>query len=1405
MSDPEPLDVHDIYPLSPVQQGLLFHALYEPGSYLQQVWFALTGPLSVARLQEAWVALLGRHTALRSGFVWEGVDEPVQVVFGAGARLDWTLEDWRGVAHGAQAERLVEFLAAERARGVVLPCPPLMRLALIGTEDDRHILVWTVHHLVVDGWSIPLVLRDLAAYYRSTDLERADPGLPPVRPYRDHIAWIRAQDREAALEFWRGELGSLARPTRLDVTEPGAVERPSQAAGEPSREASFDERRLVLEAPATNRLRASARREGLTVNAMVQACWAVLLAAYSGTHDVVFGATVAGRPADLEGVERMVGPFINTLPVRAQLSLASPPMSFATWARGLQARQAEARQFDYLSLADVQACSAVPAGTPMFDTLLGFENYPVQAVSNDPIGSAKWLGGFYPSHYPLTLLVLPSESLELHALFDRRRLDGAVVEAVLRRLHALLTEVAHDPQRAIAQLSIVGSSSTSRVAPDAELSAGVGTLIDLFESQVARTPDAVAVVFGDDAWTYRAVSDRADVLAAQLEEAGCAPEVVVAVCLERSIELVVGLLAVLKAGGAYLPLDPAGPLDRAAFVLADAGARIVLTHSALTARLIPLGVDRTVLVDGTPTGVLLNGATPNAGVHPGRRARTCRADHLAYVLYTSGSTGRPKGVEVTHRSVIALMRSAQRWGAYDERDTWTMFHAATFDFSVWEMWGALLHGGRLVVVPGDVARSPDRFAEVLERASVTVLSQTPSAFRQLCRAIQDRGGLRHSLRLVVFGGEALHAADVDGWLTRFGDTSPRLVNMYGITETTVHVTHTEIARPRWAVDATRRAQSLIGAPLDGWWVVLLDRHGTPVPDGVRGEIYVGGLGVARGYRHRAKLTAERFVPDPFSAAAGARLYRSGDLARRLPNGDLDYCGRVDDQVKIRGFRVELGEVEARIAQHPAVEQCAVVLHDYGPDDQRLTAYVVPAADRAGPVRRLLRMQSEPGHHGSGTSIIPTMLTMDLPDGSTIFMLNRAETEFMAREICSDRVYLRGGIRLPPRAIIFDIGANIGVFSVFAAASGVDPTIFAFEPLPPAHEMLKRNFELHEIRGHVCNYGLGSRDERVEFSFYPHASVLSGRATGDDADDDGRRVVRTFLVNQLASEGVELSSELIDELLTERLKTTPFVCSVRRLSDVMREHGVDHIDLLKIDVEKSELDVLAGIDAADFANIDQIVVEVHDLEGRLATVVDLLRQHGYQTSILDDERLTGTGLFNVYAIRVERVVETTGEAAPTGCVWRGQAALIGELRSHAALVLPDYMVPSSWSLLDALPVTPGGKRDRRQLIAAQFARPKLVTPFVAPRTEVERGVAALWAEVLRVDRVGADDNFFDLGGHSLLITQLTGRLRERFGVHVALSEVFDNPTVSALAKTIEHHATHEPTRNATVADEQDKNA
>ncbi|MFI6708999.1 non-ribosomal peptide synthase/polyketide synthase [Nonomuraea sp. NPDC050478] len=896
----------DILPLLPLQQGMYFHASFGAGhtdTYVVQQVAELSGPVDRAALRRAVTATVHRHDALRASFR-ELADGRVVQVIAETVEVPWREADLSGLPAEEARARLAELTAAELAEPFDLATAPLVRYALVSLGDADHRLVETMHHIVADGWSYPLVFGDIVESY---ERGRALPA--PAVTFRDHVEAVAGLDRAAAHDVWAAALAGVS-PARL-----------YDGAYAVSRHDGVHRDLPVGEVVA------AARERGVTLSTFVHAAWGLVLGGLLGRADVVFGSTVSGRGGSLPGVETIVGLLINTIPVPMSWD---PGATLGDVLDRLHARQGDLLDAQHVGLAELARLTGV---RELFDTMVVVENFPAVPAGERSGLTFRGFTGTDSPHYPVSLVAFPGERLTLEIKYDVALVGEERAGRLLDLVVRVLGQLVHAPGTPVSQLDLPSlGTSPGRAGAAASRTAflGAATLADAY---AAARPEATAtaVTWRDTSLTHAELDEAATRLARTLVARGVGPESRVAVALPRSADLVVALLAVVKARGCYVPLDIDAPAARLRFIMDDAAPVCLLTDPATLARLPEPTVPVVLLNEpppyGSGAGASLDGPAQYRSHldDPGENAAgSVAADSAAYVIYTSGSTGRPKGVAVTHRNVLSLFGAAGELFDFDASDVWTMFHSVAFDFSVWELWGALLHGGRLVVVDQEVARDPRRFLGLLERERVTVLNQTPSAFYPLIEAA--RGEL--ALRYVIFGGEALDPGRLAPWRRRHPATA--LVNMYGITETCVHVTFHALTSDDTA--------SVIGGPLPGLRVHVLDRHLRPVPPGAAGEVYVAGDQLARGYLDRPALTAARFVADPFTP--GGRLYRSGDLARRTPGGDLVHLGRADRQVKIRGYRIELGEVESALLTIDGIADAAVVVREDRPGRRRLVAYVV---------------------------------------------------------------------------------------------------------------------------------------------------------------------------------------------------------------------------------------------------------------------------------------------------------------------------------------------------------------------------------------------------------------------------------------------------------------------------------
>ncbi|MFJ8934327.1 amino acid adenylation domain-containing protein [Streptomyces sp. NPDC102365] len=915
-----PVTVQELLPLSPLQEGFYFHSLVDGAdhdAYVVQQVLELSGPVDPEALRRAAQRVLDRHAPLRACFRPLSDGRPVQIV------ADGLVLPWREVDLSRDGHLTVDAVAAEeRAHRFDLARPPLLRCAFVRLDGDRGRLLLTFHHSVADGWSLPVLHRELLAGYG----EDAVP-LPEVTPYRTYLRTLAAADRDAARETWRGALAGIEEPTRL-------VETPAD--GTPITPAQV---RVELSEQLTARLSARARELGVTLGTVVQGAWGLLLGRLTGRQDVLFGTTVSGRDAEVEGIESMVGLFINTLPTRFRWE---PADTLAGLLGRLQDEQAALLDHQHLGLAEIQRVAGLAGGGELFDTLVVFENYPAATGLADPSGRIRLTGHEFHDavHYPLALIVKPGRRLDLRLKHHARRLDAEAVRRIADRLTRILHALAADPGQPAAALELLSAVELSQAHPAGERHAVPGTtLVAAFEAQAARTPRATAVVYEDHTLTYAELDARALELASRLRMRGARPGAVVAVAVPRSADLMTALLGVLKSGAAYLPVDVDYPADRVAHMLTDSGATTVVTTSG-TAHRLPEVPGLTHLLVDAPADEQPGAAT--ALEAPLEAPVEADPDDPAYLIYTSGSTGLPKGVVVTHRAIVN--RLAWMQGAYGltADDRVLQKTPASFDVSVWEFFWALCEGAAVVLARPEGHRDPAYLAGLIRAQGVTTLHFVPSMLEAFLRSeeITADPAWAASLRRVFSSGEALPGAASARWLAL---TGVPLHNLYGPTEAAVDVTY-------HPYDGTPGTTVPIGRPVWNTGLRVLDTCLRPVPEGVPGELYLTGVQLARGYHARPGLTAERFVADPYGGP-GERMYRTGDLVRRRADGVVEYLGRTDRQVKIRGNRVELGEIEAALARQTSVAQAAVTVTPTGSGGSALVAYVVPARDaRPAPAR-----------------------------------------------------------------------------------------------------------------------------------------------------------------------------------------------------------------------------------------------------------------------------------------------------------------------------------------------------------------------------------------------------------------------------------------------------------------------
>lgn len=1325
-------------PLSAAQEEIWLLEQLAPGltAYnLASAW-RVRGEFDESAFQRSLDLVVLRHEVLRATFAT--TDHGAEQRIGKPRPVDIVFSD----CNPDTETQALATLRAWAATPFDLASDLMLRAGIVRLgSNDRFVFVMT-HHLATDGVSRGVIFEEIAEAYRSFAAGRV-PELPPVRvPFGDFAEWERGEANvkrlASQLEFWQQALKDA----------PDLLELPLDHARTPVQSFVAGKSTRVLSPADLTVLNAEARRQNASPFMVLISAFSALLGRYTGQDDLIIGVPTAGR-ARTE-VARSVGLYTNTIAVRARLFESQ---SFAALTAQLRDTTLQAFENQEIPYARVVAALRKPGeapSAPLFRVMFAMQNHGASTLAfenaqAEPVGVDNG-----STKFDLTMLVSErDEGLRMTLEYRADLFEQDTVDRMLAHFERMLLGGIRAPNTAVMRLPLMDTAeevvvrinwnATSQDYPDVSLT-------DLLEQQRDKSLEAPALTFENETLSYAQLHARVDQLAHALATAGVRAGVLVAVAAERSIELVVALLAVVKAGGAYVPLDPEYPTDRLTYMLEDAAPQVLLVQRAVLGTL-PAFAGPTLVLD-----------EPDSWTHSAAVAlqRPAPAD-AAYMIYTSGSTGRPKGALNAHRGIVNRLLWMQQQYLLTSADVVLQKTPYSFDVSVWEFFWPLITGARLVVARPGGHRDPRYLLELIAREGVTTLHFVPSMLRAFLGSINAKDAqMASQLRQMMCSGEALSPDLVSGTRALFPEIG--LHNLYGPTECAVDVTHWTCTTS----DETPGANVPIGRPVANTQLYVLDSLGQLQPAGVAGELYLAGTQVGMGYHGRPELTAEKFVSDPFSSVDGARMYRTGDRARWRSDGVMEYLGRLDDQIKLRGLRIELGEIGAAMQRHPAVGDAVAVLR--AERDGIVIGYVVPDETEAGPLLRLLEKTETAGD--------TPLSTHELPNGLTVLHRNRGETEFLYKEIFEGEGYLRHGLTIGDGDVVFDVGANIGMFTVFAGVHARETRVFAFEPIPPVFATLKGNAEVYGVGGRVYNCGLGGRTETVSFTFYPHNTVLSGRFADATAE---RAVVQRYLANDETAPQSGAAS--MKELLDENLESVQFDCSIRTLSDVVVEERLDRIDLLKIDVEKAEWDVLSGINDVTWPLIRQAVIEVHDEDGRLQRVLDLLQSKGFTCVAEEESMLAGTGLYAVYAHRAG----ARTSAAATGVIpFSSTSRLSGSITAMLLQQLPGYMVPSNIVLLPSLPLTASGKLNRRALPAPHFDDQQRAEPPVGPIEEV---IASVWRQALHIPFVARSSNFFALGGHSLTMTTVLAAISKLFRTQLPLRVAFEAPTVAGMAASL----------------------
>jgi amino acid adenylation domain-containing protein/FkbM family methyltransferase len=1332
--------------LSPQQKRLWSFQKGMERQFITHSVIEIDGSLDVTVLHQALCQVVKRYEILRTVFrQLPEMDIPVQVI-AEPYDLEIARYDISQLANAEQTRRVSELLEEASHPLVDLQKGPILQASLINLSPHKSILSLALPALCADKGGVRILMREIGQAY--SRIVRGEAVNDEPLQYADvsqlFNELLESEETQSGRDYWRKQNFEDSMTLSLAYENSSPVEQGFEVG-------SLE---LELNSEQVAAIKALAQTYQTSLRAFFLTCWQTLLTRLTARTNVTVGVLTEGRAN--EELADCVGLIARELPcsvaLDAQLTFGEALQRTTDLLNEMSAAE------EYFTWQPGDSPSGNPA--PDFCSFAyEWESFAMPYSAADMTLSMNQQRGLIEPFKIKFTGVENRDTFSLRLEYEEARWAKQNISRLAEEWHTLLKSVLENPSTPIGKLRIVGDEERQTLlvrfndtAADYRTDSCIN---EWFEQHASATPNRIAVVFEDQHLSFGELNARANQLAHYLREHGVVQESKVGIYLERSPEVIVSLLGILKAGGAYVPLDQYLPKERLTYILEDTKPVVLLTQQTLLSNVPPL--DLPIICVDTDSHLLAKQSVANP-------PKTAVSENVAYVIYTSGSTGMPRGVVIEHRQLLNYLQGISEGLQLTDQANYATVSTFAADLGHTMVFPALCLGGCLHIISTERIADAAALGEYFSRHTIDYLKIVPSHFAALT-AYTDVERLLPQRKLIL-GGEAPSSQLLDR--LRKTNANCELVNHYGPTETTVGVLTCQAGKP-----GNLSERLPLGRPLANTRVYLLDAALNPVPIGTPGEVCLAGEGLARGYLNRPERTAEKFLPDPFSQQPGARLYRTGDLGRWLPDGNIEFLGRVDNQVKVRGYRIELGEIEAVLHRHPAVQAAAVLASADEAGDNRLLAYVAPQRKFAPTIKGRKRFL--------------------LPNGMHIAQQNKSETDLLYEKIFSRQAYLKHGITLRDNDCVFDVGANIGLFSLFVSEQHNTCRVYAFEPLEEISDLLNTNAELYGGQVKTFSFGLAENDKQAIFTYYPQYTMMSGLSDYADAASDLRAAQRFLRRTQEAKEESAAVLDSAGELVKDWFVPQIYQGRLRRLSEVMREEGIERINLLKIGAQRAELDILKGIDESDWEKIDQIVLEVDEGdpqsgEGRVARLLEQLQGKGFATVVEEDETLAGAGRYNLYAKRNGKSAQTNFEEQIPG--WNEQSSSYlaplsaNELRAYLREYLPDYMVPTGFVLLEELPHTPNGKIDRQALPAYGQALLEFDLQYVAPRTPVEELLASIWAGILRVKQVGVNDNFFQLGGHSLLATQLASRITNSFHVDLPLAVLFESPTIAELAAYIE---------------------
>ncbi len=916
MSKQTKKNIEAIYALSPMQNGMLFHTLLnkEKEEYIQQVSTTINGKLNITAFKNAWQKTIDRNTILRTSFVYKKVKNMLQVVHKK-VELPFEYLDWSTLSEDQSERQLEDLLIKDRKKGFNLTKPPAMRILLIKLSDEKHKLIWTHHHIILDGWSLPLLLKEVFTFYEAFN-SGIEINLPFPQPYKNYITWLKNKDMKKAEKFWKNYLKGFTTPVEINLAkEENIIEE-------------IDSKTIAEEfsETETEQIKNIAQENKITINTIIQIAWANLIHKYTGENDIVFGATTSGRPTDLYDAENIIGLFINTLPIRSTIS---DDITIKQQFEQFHNNQGNIREYEYTPLVEIQKWSDIDNKANLFNNIFVFENYPVDESINNPnlsfeISDVKFKER---TNFPLTLIVAPGKKLSLKIYYDVSKFDETKIKRMANHLKNITTFIINNLDKKVSEIKYLTDEEYEKLVykfNNTQKEILNNKPIDKIISDIAKkNPNDIALTFKDKNMSYAELEEKSNRLANYLIKKGVTVDSLVGVLIDRSFEMLIGLLGILKAGGAYLPIKPNNPFERIKYKIDDSKTKIVLTDSENEHKLNGIDVEIVNLNKVQKELELESGKLPSVDID---------LQNTMYCIYTSGSTGNPKGTLVTHKGVVNRLLWMQDQYKINKNDVLLQKTPFAFDVSVWELFLAFISGARLVIAKPEGHKDSNYLKNLIKQEGITIIHFVPAMLNMFLEE-QNLNEDCKSLKHVICSGEALSFELQNKFYKTFSNT--QLNNLYGPTEASIDVSY-------WACEKISESKKVpIGKPIWNTQLYVLDKQLNLLPIGVPGELHIGGISLARGYLNRKDLTAEKFIPDLYNPAPGNRLYKTGDLVQLLEDGSIEYISRIDNQIKLRGLRIELGEIETKLLEHPKINNAVVIVKENDNSEKFIAAFYIP--------------------------------------------------------------------------------------------------------------------------------------------------------------------------------------------------------------------------------------------------------------------------------------------------------------------------------------------------------------------------------------------------------------------------------------------------------------------------------